>query len=387
MTERYESRSRTLLRAYPRRYRTAREAELLATLLDAAEPGRNIPSLRDSWDVIRGGLLTRWHDHPPLLRWLAYRILDARLPYRWRWWVRDDVLGHAYVLRRLLNLLFMLMLMLTGIPNSLWITLTVGEPFRLSGLAPLAAALLLEVLSLRFHRRWVLKRHGLAPEGLLLPLGVPAPWQVTPVPTSRRQVWPMLAGPALALLLTAPLALLALLFPFDGHPADDAVHSGRGYGVVEYLGGIGPVLIRTCGGALALAAILTLLAAARPARRLHRRQLHPGSENIAMPWEASALVTLGSILVALLIVGATYLHEAAVILPLALIMAGVTLGPPLIVVSLIARSVERRTDAFVTFTDIVWATLSLPGTPPPAATRPMTVLNPHDPTHSRHGLS
>jgi hypothetical protein len=103
MTTRYEQRCLTLLRAYPPRYRAARGAELLGTLLDAATPGRESPSIRESWDVIRGGLMTRWRAHPPLWPWLLYRGFGARLPYAYRWWARDDILGRWFRTRQSLG--------------------------------------------------------------------------------------------------------------------------------------------------------------------------------------------------------------------------------------------------------------------------------------------
>lgn len=36
---------------------------------------------------------------PPLPRWLAYRFFGARVPYRHRFWVRDDVLGRWHLTR------------------------------------------------------------------------------------------------------------------------------------------------------------------------------------------------------------------------------------------------------------------------------------------------
>jgi hypothetical protein len=101
MTARYERRCRMLLRSYPARYRQARGEELLSTLLDAAESGRVVPSLRDSWDVLRGGMATRWRAHPPMYHWLLYRFFGTRLPYEYRWWARDDILGRWNFVRHM----------------------------------------------------------------------------------------------------------------------------------------------------------------------------------------------------------------------------------------------------------------------------------------------
>jgi hypothetical protein len=54
-----ERRCRTLLRAYPRWYRRQRGDELLATLLEASQPGQRWPSARDARALIMGGLRVR----------------------------------------------------------------------------------------------------------------------------------------------------------------------------------------------------------------------------------------------------------------------------------------------------------------------------------------
>ncbi|GAA3846985.1 hypothetical protein GCM10022226_83290 [Sphaerisporangium flaviroseum] len=90
--ESYERAARRLMLAYPPRYRQYRGDELLATLNDLAEPGQTRPALRDSLDVIRGGIILRLREHPRLGPWLRYRLLEQRLPYEYRWWARDDLL-------------------------------------------------------------------------------------------------------------------------------------------------------------------------------------------------------------------------------------------------------------------------------------------------------
>lgn len=54
-----ERRCRTLLRAYPRWYRRQRGDEMLATLLEASQPGQRRPSARDARALIMGGLRVR----------------------------------------------------------------------------------------------------------------------------------------------------------------------------------------------------------------------------------------------------------------------------------------------------------------------------------------
>ncbi|MFC7647709.1 hypothetical protein ACFQX6_49870 [Streptosporangium lutulentum] len=54
-----ERRYRRLLRGYPRDYRSGYGGELIATLLDTAEPGRTVPSARESFALVAAGLRTR----------------------------------------------------------------------------------------------------------------------------------------------------------------------------------------------------------------------------------------------------------------------------------------------------------------------------------------
>jgi hypothetical protein len=50
-----ERRARALLRAYPAEYRHGRAEEIIGTLLEAAPPGRSLPSAREAWSLIAGG--------------------------------------------------------------------------------------------------------------------------------------------------------------------------------------------------------------------------------------------------------------------------------------------------------------------------------------------
>ncbi|MEO3872906.1 hypothetical protein ABGB18_29170 [Nonomuraea sp. B12E4] len=96
----YERRCRLLARAYPFRYRQARGDELVGTLLDLAEPGQAGPSLRDSLDVVCGGIALRLRERPPLRHWAMYRMFHKRLPYAYRWWAHDDLRGTFYLARQ-----------------------------------------------------------------------------------------------------------------------------------------------------------------------------------------------------------------------------------------------------------------------------------------------
>jgi hypothetical protein len=69
----FEQSYRLLLRAYPRRYRQVRGAEMLTTLMELAEPGRQRPTWRDGADLVLGAL--RYRFAPP--RGRRYLILAA----------------------------------------------------------------------------------------------------------------------------------------------------------------------------------------------------------------------------------------------------------------------------------------------------------------------
>lgn len=96
--KRFERSVRRWMRAYPRRWRQARGEELLGVLQDLAGPDADRLGARGALDLVRSGWATRWREHPPLGRWLAYRLLDRELPDH-RAWARDDIEGALYGVR------------------------------------------------------------------------------------------------------------------------------------------------------------------------------------------------------------------------------------------------------------------------------------------------
>ncbi|GIH96511.1 DUF5313 family protein [Planobispora siamensis] len=108
--EAYERRCRRLLRlAYPPRFIERHGEEILGILLDLAPPGADRPDTRTVLDVLRGGVALRLRERPPLWHWLLYRGFGRRLPFRYRWWARDDIRGSFFVERSLVTwLLFVL---------------------------------------------------------------------------------------------------------------------------------------------------------------------------------------------------------------------------------------------------------------------------------------
>ncbi|MGV8978981.1 MAG: hypothetical protein ACOH17_13155 [Cellulomonas sp.] len=87
------------LRAYPRRWRQVRSAEVTAVLGDLAGPAPHRLDARAALGLVRGGWATRWREHPPMGAYLRYRLNDRRLPVRHREWVRADIDGQLFPLR------------------------------------------------------------------------------------------------------------------------------------------------------------------------------------------------------------------------------------------------------------------------------------------------
>lgn len=91
------------LRAYPRRWRAARGAEIFGLVVELAAPGAQRLGWRAALDLVRGGWATRWREHPPLHTWLTYRLFDWRIPVAFRDWAVDDIDGFWFPVRRYLG--------------------------------------------------------------------------------------------------------------------------------------------------------------------------------------------------------------------------------------------------------------------------------------------
>ncbi|WP_034610614.1 hypothetical protein [Cellulomonas sp. URHD0024] len=89
----FERSAHRYLRAYPRRWRLSKEAEVTAVLADLAGPGATRLDLRSGAGLVVNGFRTRHRERPPLHLLAAYRIFGRRLPPRYRGWVRDDIEG------------------------------------------------------------------------------------------------------------------------------------------------------------------------------------------------------------------------------------------------------------------------------------------------------
>ncbi|MGA5759454.1 DUF5313 family protein [Nonomuraea bangladeshensis] len=153
----YERRCRLLMRlAYPPRFREFRGAELLGTLLDLAEPGQRGPGVRESFDLVRAGLMLRLREHPPPWRWLLYRVFGVRLPSRHRWWARDDIRGRFFVERYVSVVMLFWVVFLVPVES--------GLPYW-AGLAMMCCTYLMARLSRNGLRRRWLAGHEFHPDG------------------------------------------------------------------------------------------------------------------------------------------------------------------------------------------------------------------------------
>lgn len=253
-------------RAYPRRWRRARGEELLGLLEDLAEPGARRLSTRQVADVVRGGLATRWREHPPLGPWLLYRLFDVRLPPAYRAWALDDIEGALRRWRVLMPAI--LTFLVIGVGQALS-----AEPLSTSLVIPSSVVLtMVLVLPLGWRRREDLRRHVEPRRGEPL-----APGTLVPVEAPRRRLraepvalWAVASSAVLALtstatVLVAPRTLRLRLFGAD---------EGTGPGF-EVLGGpagnrLGFVLV--LGGAVVVGVLLALRA-----RRGVRRAGDPAS--------------------------------------------------------------------------------------------------------------
>lgn len=86
---------RLALRAYPRRLRAAKGAEVRGAVGDAADAGdATFLDARSLVGLLVAGWMVRWRAHPPLGHWLSYRLLGSGvMDRRWHGWLLDELDG------------------------------------------------------------------------------------------------------------------------------------------------------------------------------------------------------------------------------------------------------------------------------------------------------
>jgi hypothetical protein len=192
------------LHAFPRRFRAARSAEIVATFEEAELAGDVHPyGIQALADVVVAGWAERWRTHPPLGTYLKYRLLDGRLPARWHRWMLDDVHGW-FGLRR--------------VAWASWAIVAVLLVLQQAGMAALDRGFVLVFIGMVVpslvltprYRRAILCRHGYDPDTLAwVPPGHWTP--ALPRPPRMVRVAPVAFTMAAALATVAPFAVLASL--------------------------------------------------------------------------------------------------------------------------------------------------------------------------------
>jgi hypothetical protein len=193
------------LRAFPRRFRTARSAEIVATFREAELAGDDHPyGWRALVDVVRAGWSERLRTHPPLGHFLKYRLFDGRLDPQWHRWMFDDVRGW-YGLRQAAWTLVPLLVLAVGLRVG-----GLGIPDTGFVVMYTAATIVFSALFTPKHRRRTLRRHGYDPETLTW--APPITWpSTTQRPPRQTSVTPLAFTLAAALAVVAPFAVLASL--------------------------------------------------------------------------------------------------------------------------------------------------------------------------------
>ncbi len=268
------------LRAYPRRWRTARGEEVLGLLADLAAPGTRRLDARSAVDLVRGGWATRGREHPPLGSWLAYRFFDRRLPAHLPW-VRDDLDGPFYPAR------------MAGSAVALIIVLTVAldslvEPS--AGPDPASIGLMVgvwacaAVLAKASWRRRARERHLVPRPGEPVRLG-----HLVRVFAPRRRVAARAGLPWLAAGLTVLTgACITAAATARTTLRLEALPAAQGVGVnVELDGAVPRVAILV---ALALALGVGLVRAARARRRLRAPDLPAQPHRLIVGMDGRAVV-------------------------------------------------------------------------------------------------
>jgi hypothetical protein len=235
------------LRAYPRRWRAVRAAEVAAVLIDIADPGAHRLDTAAAVGLLRGGWATRWREHPPLGVYLSYRLRERPIQASYREWARDDIEGSWFPVRRGIGVswffwVFGVIHLLAGSPSWFWF---------LAPLGMVASACMLphRMRSLQARRHLALRAgervvpgaliEGLGPRRRLDARGTLSASAVVLAAAAGvgiAAVWmrpPMLVAPGVAAVVGVPLVrhrLRRLLAACAPQPHRDLVTRGRAPG-------------------------------------------------------------------------------------------------------------------------------------------------------------
>lgn len=163
--------ARLWMRAYPRRWRATYGTDLLGMLSDVAPEGARAVPLREGLAVLRAGWALRWREHPRFWPWLGYRLLNRRLPDRYRYWVIDDLIGPLYEVRTMLVTFALIGLLFVGGPVWLFGESSAPPDGALGFLVAWCIFLTLVAMAFKHLPRYAWAKHIRAPyPTALLPL-------------------------------------------------------------------------------------------------------------------------------------------------------------------------------------------------------------------------
>lgn len=309
-------------RAYPRRWRAVRGDELLGLLADLTAPGAQRLDARSAADLVRAGWATRLREHPPLGPWLAYRLLDRRLPAHLPW-VRDDLDGSLYQARMAASAVALLVMMSVAL-DSLSRTSSVSAPESIALMVGVwAGAAMLMGPSWRRRAR----EHHLVPRP-----GEPVrPGHLVRVPALRRRVTARAGLPWVAGGLTVLLGVCVAAGALARTTLQiERLHPDEGVGVSVESGGPVPRVAILVAVALALG--VGLVRASRARRRLR------AASPVAQPHRVSVGMSARAVVGALLAVSAAgvvpvleVLGQAPLALSLPFGLVAAVLAPPAVV--------------------------------------------------------
>jgi hypothetical protein len=289
------------LRAYPRRWRATRAAELEVIAADLTTPGTTRLHPRAVARLVAAGWATRWRSRPPLRDYLLYVGFDRRIPAPYRAWAADDLDGPLAPLR----------IGLRG-PVAAILTLSFLQrrwdlPTDLVVVGAFLALFVASWLALGGRRLEALRRKHLVPQ-----LGEPL------VPGTRVFEWvprdrvTATAGALTGLLCTAVAGVVAaaawVLAPrgvaFVGCPAEPGAVCSQT--VSRLRDGIGPVGLVMLGVAVVVGVVGARVAAGRLRRTVPLRPVQVARRLVGLGVRrAAATVVAGVLLLADLVAEGT----------------------------------------------------------------------------------
>ncbi|MGY4645244.1 DUF5313 family protein [Cellulomonas sp. URHB0016] len=289
------------LRAYPRRWRAARSAEVQSVAADLAGPGAARLDVRSAAGMVVGGWATRWRTRPPLHDYLLYAGFDRRIPARYRAWAADDLEGPLFALRLVLRGPALAVLIATVVTDH-------GRlPTDLTFVGIFVTVLAATWLTFGPRRLESLRRKHLVPQQGEPVVGGTRVYDW--VPRDRVAAIP---GTLAALLCTAVVGVVAtsagilarhgvVFVACPGEPGDACVET-----VSRLRDGIGPVGLDALVVAVAVGAVAAWLAAGRLRRTVARRPVQTDRRLVGFGVRrTAAAASVGALVLADLLAEAT----------------------------------------------------------------------------------